>query len=399
MNKNILIIGASVRAHVQSAIRSGFHVEAYDLFADYDCQLALKEGGTQKGTVAKIDSFEQIADLIRTRKNHSQLPAPDVALLCGGSELQPRVVSAIVAWLPVAGCCPDSVTRLTDWDQLPDVIRSSGCQVAETTTRLDPDSSATDWLRKPVQGRGGMQIRVATDSDFEEVISPKDHIFQRRISGDSWSALFSAKKSRTALIGITKQLVGDPRFTDSPFAYCGSIGPVRLTVNHEAVVTRLGEQLVHTFNLSGVFGVDFIVNDDGVWPVDFNPRITASAEIFERFDRVTEQSRAFNMIEHHLGLVDLQTCSHDKVHPVNQRIGKAILFNQTNRSLLITRDIFNWLVAFEGSHSRVADIPNAGETIQPGDPIATILTTKPDAKKVESELARMAQLVRARLTS
>ena len=39
--------------------------------------------------------------------------------------------------------------------------------------------------------------------------------------------------------------------------------------------------LAKRFSLAGLFGVDAIVNDEGVWTVEINPRYTASMELVE----------------------------------------------------------------------------------------------------------------------
>ncbi len=45
---------------------------------------------------------------------------------------------------------------------------------------------------------------------------------------------------------------------------------------------RIGDCLATEFRLTGLVGVDAIVNRRGVWPVEVNPRYTASVEVLER---------------------------------------------------------------------------------------------------------------------
>ena len=64
--------------------------------------------------------------------------------------------------------------------------------------------------------------------------------------------------------------------------YAGSLGPLPLDPRRHASLTRIGEVLAREFDLRGLFGVDFI--DDGAepWPIEVNPRYTASIEVLER---------------------------------------------------------------------------------------------------------------------
>ena len=88
----------------------------------------------------------------------------------------------------------------------------------------------------------------------------------------------SPAKARRSLIGVTRQLIGAP---GSPFAYRGSIGPVTISERLKARLDLMGRVLASEFALVGLFGVDFILRDDEPWPVEVNPRYTASVEVLE----------------------------------------------------------------------------------------------------------------------
>src|SRR5690606_21045188 len=68
------------------------------------------------------------------------------------------------------------------------------------------------------------------------------------------------------------------------FHYAGSLGPLRLANATTRHLQALGDLLAAEFQLIGAFGVDFILDADEetVWPVEINPRYTASMEVLER---------------------------------------------------------------------------------------------------------------------
>ena len=55
-----------------------------------------------------------------------------------------------------------------------------------------------------------------------------------------------------------------------PFLYVGSLGPLPL---HEAELSRLYSlgNVLAEHHLVGLFNVDFVRNDDGLWPVEVTP--------------------------------------------------------------------------------------------------------------------------------
>ncbi|MEM6391758.1 MAG: ATP-grasp domain-containing protein [Planctomycetota bacterium] len=110
-----------------------------------------------------------------------------------------------------------------------------------------------------------------------------DHYLQQFVKGGTpHSAVFYADGWSASLLGVTEQLVGEPALAAEPFAYCGSIGPVRLSNKAYQAVVHLGVVVTQRYDLRGVFGIDFIVDWIGrVWPVEINPRYPLSAGVLE----------------------------------------------------------------------------------------------------------------------
>ena len=48
-----------------------------------------------------------------------------------------------------------------------------------------------------------------------------------------------------------------------------------------AVLDKLGTVLAQAFRLVGLFGVDGVLDAERFWPVEVNPRYTASVEVLE----------------------------------------------------------------------------------------------------------------------
>ena len=85
----------------------------------------------------------------------------------------------------------------------------------------------------------------------------------------------------TLLLGFTRQLVGIDSIHAPPFGWCGNIAPAQLPAHAAAEIRHIGECLGRKFGLRGLFGCDFIIDDQHAWLTEVNPRYPASTELLE----------------------------------------------------------------------------------------------------------------------
>src|SRR5207249_313535 len=92
-----------------------------------------------------------------------------------------------------------------------------------TVRRIDHPRRPGRWLVKPVAGAGGAGIRFAGP----HVRTSRRRVYlQEFIDGEPFSAVFLADSGGCRLLGVTRQLVGEPWLHATPFRYGGSIGPL-----------------------------------------------------------------------------------------------------------------------------------------------------------------------------
>jgi predicted ATP-grasp superfamily ATP-dependent carboligase len=221
------------------------------------------------------------------------------------------------------------------------------------------------WVRKPVQSAGGMGVRLLYSLAPDSSSVPT--YLQEFIPGEPHAAVYVGLKKKAVFLGLTKQLIGIPWLNSSDFHYCGSVGPVEPSVRLGAQLERLGDTLASACPLRGLFGVDGVIRDDVFWPVEVNPRYTASIEVLEYATRL-------GAMAHHRAAFD--PLAPDPPAGVRPRevLGKAILFARTTfqfpgegpwRDTLDRPGPIEDMPAF-------ADIPPAGEEIDAGKPILTL---------------------------
>ena len=143
--------------------------------------------------------------------------------------------------------------------------------------RLSPAGLPRDgsWLVKPLASAGGRGVRPLVSGSRPARVPS---YYQERIAGPSLAALFIGHRSGARLCGVTRQRVGRG---GARFAYRGSLGPWPVSDRESARIGLLGDFLAASYRLVGLFGIDFILSDGQPWPVEINPRYTASVEVLE----------------------------------------------------------------------------------------------------------------------
>ncbi len=264
------IVGASARAAIHSLARAGFEGWAVDLFADRDLkQLA-------PCVTCPIATFPDALPILI-----ADFP-PGPVLYTGGLENHPNIISQLASKRPLWGNLPVVLDRIRDPHFIQTIWKAD-----ESTPKVippgDPAPNTGRWLRKPLRSSGGHGIRFAAPNEC----ASSSHYFQEFIEGSSLSALFVSTwnevdgDDQTQLLGIAEQVIGQQWLHARPFAYCGNIGPIKLPGPVEVAIGRSGLALSRATGLRGLWGLDFILNGDAAYPVEVNPRYTASIEVLE----------------------------------------------------------------------------------------------------------------------
>jgi predicted ATP-grasp superfamily ATP-dependent carboligase len=332
----IAVVGASARAAAQSVLRSGRRVVAADLFADADLARACP--------ATRISPYpEGLVDWLRAT------PC-DAWLYTGALENHPELVDKLATLRPLLGNPGDVLRKVRDPLVLQQVLRKQGFLFPETRTCGDKLPRDGSWLAKTYRGSSGTGITIL-DASAEEGI-----FYQQRISGEPCSAVFAGE----VLLGVTRQLVGEAWTGARPFQYCGSLGPWPLAADVEGTLRAWGQLLVTEFALGGLFGVDFVCDGQDAWIIEVNPRYTSSAE-------VVEQVSGISLIDWHAASRNHGDCpSPPALHYGSTCLGKAILFGSFFTT--VTDDFTRWALA----QADLADVPAAGTSLSPGQPVLTV---------------------------
>lgn len=372
----LLVAGVTTRALAVSAAKAGWAVTAVDAFGDLDLQaraVVLVPPREARG-------FDPLAAAALAR-----VVTADAVAYTSNFENHPAAVSALAAGRPLLGNPAAVLDRVRNPFELVRALRRGSLDAP--ATRASPPRSGRPgparWLLKPRRSGGGH----GTSPWRRGQSVSRQHYLQERIEGRAGSAVLLADGRRCMLLGLSRQLVGLAGFGSRGFRYCGSLMGQGLFPRESALVERaraVAETVVREFGLVGLNGIDFIARGGVPWPIEVNPRYSASMELFERgagvplFDWHAEAC-----------LGRLPTALPRVPRGV---VGKAVVFARRDTRLGTTR---HWL-----RDRALADIPRSGERIRRGRPICTVFASAKDAESCLRALtAKAATIYRAVETS
>ena len=129
----------------------------------------------------------------------------------------------------------------------------------------------------------------------------------------------------------------------------------------------------------GLFGVDAIISRERIWPVEVNPRYTASVEVLERAMRI-------HAIRWHAEACLTGTLPGSMKLHSDQYAGKVILY--AGRSFTVDRSFVAFMANqnVAGDWPVIADIPRLGSSISCGKPVVTLMAAAATAADVETRL-------------
>jgi predicted ATP-grasp superfamily ATP-dependent carboligase len=372
LSPHLLIVGASARAAAFSALRAGLHPLCVDLFADVDLQ--------QRCLVTRLtgrypEGFQRFIE--------SYVSCP--WMYTGALENHPRFVQRMSQCRGLWGNAEDALMRCRDPKFITAVLNSAGMPAPQVCDIVEKATNKRRWLVKPRKSAAGAGICFWKPG--ESVGHRRDAYLQEFIAGEPVALLFLGNGETAHLLGITRQLVGEAWLQAAPFHYCGSIGPIDSSLVQSPSLMALGCLLASESRLRGLFGLDGVLRDGVFWPVEINPRYTASVEVLEYATGAPMLAWHAHVFTHR----QLPPLS-PPVVPANRTIGKAILFARDDlhfpadgpwRAELHSQKPVHEMPAF-------ADIPAAGETIQKGKPILTFFAAGDSPSACEDALRQIA---------
>ena len=351
---------------------------ALDAFADLDQHPSVHALSTAR-------DFATGSTASATARAAASLDA-DAVVYLAPFENHPRAVAMLAAGRTLWGNSPETLRRVRDPFQLAAALRRNGFAVARLANGSNDSNDSNDWVLKPFRSGGGNRIRPCLGTRV-----PRTSYLQERIDGTPGSIVFVAGGGHSVPLGFSRQLVGDSSFGGDGLRYCGSIlarlddpqfARGRLLFETAAAQARC---VASEFDLLGINGLDFVARDGIPYPIEVNPRWSASVEVAERaFETTFFQAHAAACCRGVLPAFDcLDWLSRTAA------VGKAIVY--AKRACRVG-DTDSWLL-----DPMLRDVPRSGERFRTGQPVCSVLATAVGSQACYRELVARAERVYADL--
>jgi predicted ATP-grasp superfamily ATP-dependent carboligase len=373
----LAIVGASVRAAAQSALRAGFEVVGADLFADADLDGVCP--------ITKIEDYPHgFVDWLAKQD-------VDAWMYTGALENYPDLVDRMATIKPLWGVSGEALRRCRDPSEYGYHLFKADVPYPATIKATPGKPYKTYWpwglaLAKSYRHSNGAGVwRINNQDDYDRAVNREMYVQDHLQLGESLSALFVADTQGAKLLGLSQQLVGD---SDNEFRYRGSIGPLTPSDSQAITLNNLGLCLSGPLGLRGLVGVDLIQFEQLLCVIEINPRFTASVEVIERAtsaSAVAAHAACFGE-----GRAQTATAQHNKY------VGKRILY--AVKPVQFGEALAAELLELHRA-GRVADVPRVETAIGAGEPICTILVESASCSAVAEELDALAEFLLGRLAT
>ena len=230
----------------------------------------------------------------------------------------------------------------------------------------------TKFILKPLKGSGGYNINLLSE-DIE--LNNEEYIIQEYIDGINLSSSILANKNNMQILTHSRLLTVNDISESNNFKYIGNILPltkqsiitetkdIKEITNKQEIIC---EELAKKFNLIGSNGIDYILNENGLYALEINPRLQGTYECIEK-------SFGINMLDAHI-----KTCQGQTIE-----IPKAKYYSYKKIIYSPTRMKYN-----EINENNIFDLPHVGSITEKGEPLLTIIDKDNDFEKLYKKVEK-----------
>ena len=235
------------------------------------------------------------------------------------------------------------------------------------------------FILKPLQGSGGYDINILNkDSYFE--LNDNEFIMQEYIKGINLSSSVLSTTYEAKNITNSRLLTVNDFKNNNDFRYVGNILPLTNKSilseingfdNLSNTMKKTSENLIKKFNLIGSNGVDFILNEKGLYVIEINPRIQGTFECVEK-------TFGINMLEAHI-----KACKGEIIkipHPKYYSYKKIIYSPSRMKYQKMNLD-------------NIYDLPHTESITEKNEPLLTIIDKDKDFEKLYQKVELTSKIV------
>lgn len=250
----------------------------------------------------------------------------------------------------------------------------------DEATEIQKNNPEVKYIIKPRRGSGGYNTNLLNNPSQLQLNDDEKLIVQEYIEGINLSSSVLASKKETKTLINSRLLTQHDFKNNNQFKYIGNILPL----TEKSILTKVkdidrlnkkmettSEKLIHKSKLIGSNGVDYILNKNGLYVLEINPRIQGTFEC-------CQQSLGINMLEAHIKACQNEIININK--PTYYSYKKIIYSPQTMAYEKINLD-------------NIYDTPHIGSITRKGEPLLTIIDKDKDFNKLYENVEKASQIV------
>ncbi len=357
--ERLLILANCGRSMAESARRGGYQVSVLDAFCDHDT-LAVADCWPVSQGFSHLD-VDMFIDEMKSIFPHK----PSGIIYGAGLEGASYLLQQLSSRFPLYGnhtSVLDTLRRPQRFFSLLNRLRIPYPEVCFTP----PYANINDtWLIKRAGSCGGQGVAYF---DPQHSAADASCYYQRHTPGQVMSVLFIADGERARVIGFNRLRMSASN-APAPFLYSGAISQMQMheSVRHEVI--GIVDKLVSELSLRGINSLDFILNQEGVWVIDLNPRPTATLELYEHLIEAGWMKQHIRACQGELPVLPIigSTMNH----------GHMIVYAPCTLEIPVEMRWPDW----------IKDRPLPRSRITQGQPLCSLFAEASNAEKVEAKLA------------
>lgn len=236
------------------------------------------------------------------------------------------------------------------------------------------------YIIKPVKGSGGYDINLLNNDSTIQLNDSENYILQEYIDGINLSSSILARKDIKKTIMNSRLLTENDFKNNNSYIYIGNILPLtkESSLSNIRNIDEINKQMIETsqnlaykFNLIGSNGVDYILNENGLYVIEVNPRIQGTFECVEK-------SLQINMLDAHI-----KSCMNESVE-----IPKAKYYSYKKIIYSPCRNKYSKI-----DLDNIYDLPHIGTITEKSEPLLTIIDKDTDFKKLYEKVENSSRIV------
>ena len=237
------------------------------------------------------------------------------------------------------------------------------------------------YIIKPVKGSGGYDINLLNNDSTIQLKDSENYILQEYIDGINLSSSILARKDIKKTIMNSRLLTENDFKNNNSYIYIGNILPLtkESSLSNIGNIDEINKQMIETsqnlaykFNLIGSNGVDYILNENGLYVIEVNPRIQGTFECVEK-------SLQINMLDAHI-----KSCMNESVE-----IPKAKYYSYKKIIYSPCRNKYSKI-----DLDNIYDLPHIGTITEKSEPLLTIIDKDTDFKKLYEKVENSSRIVK-----